>query len=274
MRSPLLGLALFASTVAPFTATAQTALTADNVLRIHFKMNLPLSRTPDVMRLNFGLTQVLSAYGTRRAVLYDCDTTLGNYGSTLFGNHVGALNLDPGASFKSPTSLWTFDNAATADFTKIANGSIQGIIDFTIDRGSMAIPLNQVNLNLVAATSGSGGTVVSPAPTVLEALIVPKLALPVPGGVNQTNSWNVTGATPNSTVYYVLGTLCTPMVLDGKYWDILNPLVVVPISTDAQGAGALSVFVPTSAAGGKVLVQGVEILGTNLGFTSLSAWTF
>ena len=268
----LAGLLPFLATFAE--ATAQTALTASNVLRIHFQINTPLSRTPDTMTLNFGLTNVAQAYGTRRAVLYDCDGKLGAYGSTLFGNYAGPLNLDPGASWKSPSSLWAFDNAATADFTTIANGTIKGIIDFTIDNGSMSIPLSQVNLGLIAATGSSGGYVVSPKPTVLEAVLVPKMGLPVPGGVNQTNSWSVTGATANSTVYYVIGTLCQPIVLDGHFFDIANPLIIVPIPTDAAGAGSLSVFVPPSAAGGKVLIQGVEILGANLGFTSLSAWTF
>jgi len=277
MHQRLLTFALLVTTIAPLLPTgarAQTPLTADKVLRIHFKMNGPFNRPPDVLRLNFGLTQVSQAYGTRRAILYDCDTTLGSYASTLFGNYSGALNLDPGASFKSPTSLWTFDNAATADFTKIANGTITGIIDYTIDRGSTTIPLNQVNLNLVAATSSSGGYVVSPAPTVTEVLLVPKMSLPTPGGVNQNNAWTVTGATASSVVYFVLGTVCSPFLLDGKFWDIGNPLAILPVPTDPTGSGSLTLFVPPSAAGGKVLIQGVEILGSNLGFTSLSAWTF
>src|SRR6185436_7403913 len=130
------------------TAVAQN-LTPDKVLRIHFTTSPPFNQTPDVLRINFGLTQVTAAYTTRRAVLWDCDDMLGTYASTLFGTHVGALNLDPGGSFKSPTSLWTFDNAGTANFTTIQNGTIRGVIDFTIDTGGMTIPLAQVNLNMV-----------------------------------------------------------------------------------------------------------------------------
>jgi len=267
-RSVLLGFALSLLPVA-----AQN-LTPDKVLRIHFTTAGSYNRTPDVLRINFGLTSVQAAYTTRRAVIYDCDRVLGTYASSLFGTHVGALNLDPGASFKSPTSLWTFDNAGTADFTTIVSGTIQGVIDFTIDTGGMTIPLSQVNLNMVQATSGNGGFVVSPNPVVTHVQIVPKLSGPTPGTVNTTNLWTLTGATPNSTVFLGIGTRCGPLPVLGTVFDILDAAIFVPVPTDGAGAGSLSVFVPSPLSNRRILVQGLDIVGSGLVASSLSAHTF
>lgn len=256
------------------TQVAAQNLTPDKVLRIHFTTAGTYNTTPDVIRINFGLTSVQAAYTTRRAAIYDCDRLLGTYASTLFGSHVGALNLDPGGSFKSPSSLWTFDNAGTADFTTVVSGAIQGVIDFTIDTGGMTIPLNQVNLNMVRATSGSGGVVVSPAPIVTHVEIVPKLTGPTPGTVGTNNLWTVTGATANSVVFVGIGTRCGPIPVFGTVYDILDVAVFVPVPTDGLGAGSLSLFVPAPLSNQRILMQGLDVPGSGLVATSLSAHTF
>ena len=128
---------------------------------------------PDVIRLNFGLTEVLVAYTARVAELYDGNTLLGTHRSTLFGSHVGLLNLDPSNSWRTPTSLWNFDNPGVADFTTILDGTIDGRIDYTVETGEHSIPLNQINLNFIKATGASGGWVVTPAPTITSIEIIP-----------------------------------------------------------------------------------------------------
>jgi len=270
----ILPAALLSFAAALATSPAQN-LTSANALRIHFTVSPPYNRQPDVLRINFGLTQVHSAYTNRRAVLWDCDQQLGTYASPLFGAHTGALNLDPGASFKSPTSPWTFDNAGTADFTSIVNGAIRGVIDFTIDTGAMNIPLHQVNLNMVQATSSAGGFVVTPDPTVTLAQIVPRLEGPSPGTPNGNNTWTVTGATPNSVVFLGIGTQCMPLPVLDTIWDIADPAVFLPIPTDASGSATFTAFVPPQLAGRRLLVQGTEVLGAaSLVATTLSAHTF
>lgn len=249
-------------------------LTPENVLRIHFHTTPPFNVQPDVLRINFGLTTVTAPYTNRRAALYDCDMLLGSYSSSLFGSHSGQLNLDPGGSFKSPTSPWTFDNAATADFTTIVNGSIQGVIDFTIDTGGMTIPLNQVNLNMVRASSSSGGSVVSPSPTITHVAIVPRMLDPTPGMTGTNNTWTVTGATPNSTAFFGVGTLCRPLPVLGTVYDIANPFVFVPMPTDALGSASLTLFVPPTVSGQKVLMQSIEIAGSSLVASSMSVHNF
>lgn len=257
-----------------FTGLAAQNLTSENVLRVHFVTTPPFNTTPDAIRLNFGLTTVHAAYTNRRAVMWDCADQLGTYVSPLFGNHNGQLSLTPGASFKSPTSLWTFDNAGTATFTGIQNGTIQGIIDFTIDTGAMTIPLNQVNLTMIRATGSSGGSVVSPAPTVTNAAIVPKMNGPVPGTVNANNTWTVTGATPSSPVFFGIGTTCAPLPVLGTVYDIANPLAFIAAFSDPQGVAALQLFVPPQASGAQILVQAVEIAGPLLVASSFSSHTF
>jgi hypothetical protein len=263
----------------PFAAplSAQT-LTAKEVMRIHFKMNLPLSSTPDVLRLNFGLITVNAAYTTRTAKLWDCGTLLGTASTSSFGSHVGALNLDPSNSWKAPGSLWNFDNPGTVTtFTPISSGTIRGIIDFEIATGSVTIPLGQVNLNLLRATTGNGGFVVSPPPTITEIAIVPKCLPPTPGTAGTLNTIQISGGQPGNAMWFGFGTICGPLTVPCSppvTYDISNPIVFVPIITDPRCNAFLQVSVPATLSGVTVLIQGLEIVGTICKVTNLVPHTF
>jgi hypothetical protein len=135
-------------------------------LRVTFTTSSSASPTPDVLLLNFGLIQVNAAYTTRSASLYNGSTLLGTHSSSSFGNYVGPLNLDPSDDFKSPTSVFTFDNPAVVSFTGIQAGTIEGVIEFSIQTGQVDIPLAQVNLTMEQATGPASGFVTSPAPIV------------------------------------------------------------------------------------------------------------
>jgi hypothetical protein len=268
LRPAAVGLLLFA-------AVPAQNLTSDQVLRIHFTVPSSYTpRPPDVLRLNFGLIQVHSAFTARNASIYHCDQLLGTASSPSFGSHVGALNLDPSNSWKSPSSLWNFDSPGTIDFTRIVNGTLTGIIEFTITTGAVTIPLNQINLNFVAATSANGGTVVTPAPTITHRIVSPKLRGPTPGLINVQNTWTITGLTANQPAFFAFGTQCMPFPVLGDMFDIANPSVFVAMPTNANGVSTLTLFVPGSVAGGRIMVQGIQIAGSNLQFTNLSAHTF
>lgn len=250
-------------------------LTSDQVMRIHFTVpGTYTPTTPDVLRLNFGLIQVNQAFTSRNAAIHHCDELLGVATSTSFGNHVGALNLDPSNSWKSPTSLWNFDSPGTIDFTRIVNGSLVGIIEFTIGTGAVTIPLNQVNMTFIRASSASGGTVVSPAPTITHLVVSPRLRGPTPGVVGTNNTWTVTAAAPNLPVYFAFGTVCTPIPILGDVFDIANPAAFLPTLANPNGVATLTAFVPSSFSGGRILVQAVQINGPNLSITNLSGHTF
>ena len=141
-------------------------------LRVTFTVSSNLSQTPDVLTLNFGLTNVIAPFTSRVAEIYDGNTLLGTHTDSLFGNYVGPLNLDPSNTFAGPGSLYTFLNPATIDFTTIANGTIVGTIDYSILTGAHDITLSNVNLRLGVGTGPSSTTVVSPAPMVTSVMIV------------------------------------------------------------------------------------------------------
>ena len=120
-----------------------------------------------------GILQVLAAHTSRTGALYDGNALLGSGTSTSFGGHVGALSLQPARSWVSPTSPWSFDNPAVADFTVIQNGTIDGRIDFTIATGSMDINLANVRLTMGQGFSPNQALVVDPPPTIASVEIIP-----------------------------------------------------------------------------------------------------
>jgi hypothetical protein len=173
--SRLLAIAVVAGVLfTGFNSASAEIINAGDILRIEFKVDADWTpEPPDVMRLNFGLIEVLSAFTTRIAELYDGNTLLGTASTSSFGTHVGLLNLDPSNSWRTADSLWDFDNPGIADFTTIIDGSIDGRIDFMIATGSVDIPLNQINLNFIKATGPSSGIVVNPPPQINSIMILP-----------------------------------------------------------------------------------------------------
>lgn len=159
------------------SSASAALLSAGEILRVDFTVDNNFQpQPPDVLRLNFGLINVLEAFTTRNADLYDGETLLGSASTGSFGGHVGPLNLDPSNSWRTETSLWTFDNPGIADFGPILDGTIDGRIDFFIETGQVDIPLNQVNLNFLKATGGASGFVVTPPPTITNIEIIPEPA--------------------------------------------------------------------------------------------------
>ena len=140
-------------------------LTPGSKLRVTFRVDIA-SRTPDVLLLNMGVVQVNQAYTVRSAALFDGATLLGTHSSSSFGTYTGALSLNPGDTWTSSTSPFNFDGTVVVPFSTIQNGTIHGAVEFTIQTGSMNIPLNQVNLSMWQASGPSSGTVSSPPPTV------------------------------------------------------------------------------------------------------------
>src|SRR5688572_20244467 len=158
---------------------AGAILTPADVLRVTFTV-VPAVPTPDVMTLGLGVVQVLAAHTSRTAAMYDGNTLLGTGSTNSFGNHVGALSLNPARSWRSPTSVWNFDNPAVADFTPIQNGTLNGRIDFTIATGSMDINLANVRLSMGQASAPNIFINSNPQPVITSVAIVP---IPEPSSV-------------------------------------------------------------------------------------------
>jgi hypothetical protein len=275
MQPSRLTLALLLSIAAPHAA-AQVTLSADEVLRVHFITTPPFNTPQDVLSLHFGIITVNQAFTTRTADLYDCGVLLASHSDSLFGNHVGQLSLSPSNTFRTAASPYTFLNPAVADFTSIASGAIQGVINFHIATGMVTFPsLSQVNLRMIRATGGSGGSVTSPSPVITSIEIAPKMTLS-PGTVNATNTLSVTGAVPGSTVFFGFGTICAQLPLPcagSPRFDILNPFAFVPVFADPSGFAATSFFVPSGTSGLTFMLQAIE-LDTCLRSSNLIPHTF
>jgi hypothetical protein len=140
-------------------------LTPGSKLRVTFHVD-PASPVPDTLLFGLGLVTVNAPYTVRSAALYEGTTLLGTYSSSLFGNFAGPLSLNPGASWKSATSLFNFDNTLVVPFTSIANGTFHGSVEFTIQTGSMDITLSQVYFTAEQATSAGTANVSSPDPII------------------------------------------------------------------------------------------------------------
>lgn len=237
-------------------------VTSDQVLRVQFTVDNNFTpEPPDVLRLNFGLIDVLAALTERNARLLDCTDELGFASTDSFGGHVGLLNLDPSNSWKTEDSLWDFDNPGIADFTPILDGSIRGRVDFFPTTGEADIPLAQVNLNFVKATSPSGGIVVTPVPTVTRAEVVPMLLEPNPGQAGLDNTFSVSGGTVGNRVYFLAGLGCGPVTVPncgGAVVDIAQPLILGSAIVGADGFASIDRLVPGGASGRTVVFQAFE----------------
>ncbi len=142
-------------------------LAAGDTLCIQFSVQPPYSPTsPDVLLLHLGLIQVFQPYTARVSVLFDGPNELGVHRDTTLGGYVGMLNLEPASAWVAPGSAYTFLNPAVVDFTSIWDGTIEGRIEFTIETGSVEIPIGQVHLALLAASAASGGTLIDPPPVI------------------------------------------------------------------------------------------------------------
>ncbi len=235
-------------------------LSSEQVLRIEFTTSPPFSIVPDVMMVHLGIVDVFPAHTSRQAELWDCSDLLGTAVTTSFGGHVGLLSLNPANSFKTAGSLWTFDNPGVADFTSIHNGSIKGRVYYTIQTGAMDIPLSSVNLSLLKATSGSGGSGSSPAPAISNVQIVHKQLAPTPGTAGTNNTFKVTGAVPNHKIVFAYGFSCGNTVVPtcSVVVDIKNPKILGSTAANGLGEATVVKFVPAAAAGRTVLFQAVD----------------
>ena len=174
-RGARFALFIVALVCATTTTTHAAILSAGQVLQVFFTV-APAAPTPDVLTLNLGLVNVLAAHTSRTGALFDGNTLLGTGSTTLFGGFTGPLSLSPARSWRSPSSIWDFDNPAVANFTPIQNGTNNGRVDFTIQTGAMDIDLNNVSLGMGQAIAPNIFINSVPQPVITSVQIVPEPA--------------------------------------------------------------------------------------------------
>ena len=153
--------------------TRADLLQSGQIMRVTFTIdNNWTTLAPDALLLDLGIIQVNAAFGSRIAALFDGATLLGTDVNTSFANFVGSLILLPSNAFVAPSSVWALNDPEIVDFTSILDGSITGVIDFSIAQGEVDIPLGQVDLKLLRGTGSSSGMVINPAPTITSVQIL------------------------------------------------------------------------------------------------------
>ena len=141
----------------------------------------------------------------------------------------------------------------------------------------MTIPLAQVNLTLLQATSGSGGRGVTPAPVVTDVVIGPKLTGPRPGTAGTTNTYTTTGGIPNGVMWFGFGVACSPFTIPCNppaIFDIMPPLVFAPAPIDPGGIATLSLPVAPNIAGLTIMTQAIELAGSSCNVSNHVVHTF
>ncbi|MBK7643325.1 MAG: hypothetical protein IPJ19_09770 [Planctomycetes bacterium] len=148
--------------LAPSRADVMTPATT---LRVTFRVEPPfLPSPPDTLMLLLDHPFIQTPIGSYTATLFDGTTLVGTHTSTLLGLAQGQMFLHDMACWKSAGSLFTVDNPTVIDFTPILNGSIDGVIEFTIATGEIDFALDKVVVQLSHASSSGSGVHVDPQP--------------------------------------------------------------------------------------------------------------
>lgn len=169
---------LFFCLYCSFSSTAQTiTLNAAETLRINFNDAPPFDNTPDVLQLHLGYVDILSPCTSLSGTLYNGQTLLGTHVSDIFALYfrynTGTLSLCPAVGWKSPASLFTYDNPAIIDFTSIQDGTINGRIDFRIQTGTMIINTNEIQIWTARADGGETSWSSLPMPVITSINVIP-----------------------------------------------------------------------------------------------------
>lgn len=122
-------------------------LTPDGTLRLTF--TVPPNLPAPVGALRLGLSALVqAAFTSHTTVLFNGSTYMGTHSSTEHGGYVGFLYYSPCDQFGQCTTCSTIVTTPV-DVTSIADGTIQGLIHFSIETGQVDIPLNSVFLVLL-----------------------------------------------------------------------------------------------------------------------------
>lgn len=278
MLKPTTTLALFCLLGTTSLTAQSVTLTSNEVLRIHFTIPSPPLPSPDVLQFGIGLLTVHAPITARTARLWDGGNLLGTAVSPSFGGHTGALFLGVCNSWCQAGSPWSFDSPGIVpSFAPLQSAAITGIIDFEIATGSFTMDLANVTMMLVQATGSGGGFVSSPAPVVLESVVVPKLTGPSPGSVGSLNTWSTSGSPPGSLMAYAFGFGVAPVMFPSAppvFFDLALPVVLFATVCDSFGQSSVSLQIPPTASGITLLAQVGELTWPALRVSNFTTHTF
>jgi len=160
-------------------------LQAGEVLEVRFDLPAVPEATADYLSFGIDTVDVVEAFTSRTARLYDATTLLAEHApADPFGDYVGPLMMGGAFGWKSPQSLWTWGLPPAIDFSPILDATIDGRIEMRIATGRIAFDPNDVHVRLLHAQGDNWGTEIDPAPRIVSVEVVPETGpvLTVPNG--------------------------------------------------------------------------------------------
>ncbi|MEO1008779.1 MAG: GC-type dockerin domain-anchored protein [Planctomycetota bacterium] len=152
-------------------ANAQTLrITPDEPLTIRFRCPADATPTPDMFNVLFGITEA-GGTGLRVAELFDEGTLLGTHSQALFGGVVGGLSLNPGITFRTASSPYTFFDAGVIDMSTLIDGTEDGVVIWTIASGFLEFDTANLRFDWGQGLSPSSYRGANPDCTVIEVFV-------------------------------------------------------------------------------------------------------
>lgn len=159
---------LFATTFA--RTAAAVPFVAGDVLRVTFDLTSGLAGQPpavndgsghyyaipgeaDTFAVSVLVSNASSGVDTFTTRLFDGDRLLGTVTAPVRAR--GTMPAWQSFYFVAPSSLLRYIDSTTIDFTSLRNGSINGVVEFTMDAGQIDVHRNYTELSLAHAV-GSG----------------------------------------------------------------------------------------------------------------------
>ena len=131
-------------------ANNERRVTPDEPLFIEFRIDPGTTIVPDTFVVGLGQPEALEpGTGARSTFLRNQGVGLGVHRTTLLGDEVGVIDLDPAASFIDGSSPYTLLDPGVVDvgaLGELAMGTESGIIELRVTSGELIVDLDDVRL--------------------------------------------------------------------------------------------------------------------------------
>lgn len=136
--------------VAAAHANNERRVTPDEPLYIEFRVEPGVTGVPDTFVVYLGQPEALTpGTGTRITSLSNQGVGIGGHETSLFGDVVGTLDMDPGATLVSDGSPYTVLDPGSIEIgglSAMAMGTESGLVRLTVTSGVLIVDLDDVRL--------------------------------------------------------------------------------------------------------------------------------
>lgn len=137
-------------------ANNERRITPDDPLFIEFRVDPGVMGTPDTFVVYLGEPEATDpGTGPRSTVLSNQGVGIALHQTSLFGDIVGPIDMDPGATFTDPGTPYTMLDPGEIEIgglSTMATGTESGLIELSITRGVLIVDLDDVRIEWGQAT--------------------------------------------------------------------------------------------------------------------------